>query len=219
MRCSASRIRAARVSGVSSARTATASCITIGPASSASSTRCTVAPATFTPCSQARRCASRPGKAGSRDGWMLTTRWGRAARNAEERRRVYPARHTRSTPCSCSAASTVRSCSSRGVPRWSHASAGMPAARARPSAGASATFEMTTATSPPSRPSCAAAMRACRFEPRPLTSTPTRFIRRRHPTRRPPTRSRRTPPPAARGSARPRGGLRAPPRRPCRSPC
>src|SRR5437763_810203 len=43
MRCSTTRIRAASVSGVSLSQTATAPCITIGPASVSGMTKCTVA--------------------------------------------------------------------------------------------------------------------------------------------------------------------------------
>ena len=46
-------------------------CITIGPASRFSSTKWTVHPENFAPCSMAWRCDSRPGNAGSSDGWMF----------------------------------------------------------------------------------------------------------------------------------------------------
>ena len=49
---------------------------------------------------------------------------------------------------------------------------GCPRARARSSPGASSTFEITTAISPPSAPARRASIRACRLEPRPLMRTP-----------------------------------------------
>ena len=53
----------------------------------APSTRCTVAPVTRTPCSSACRCASRPGNAGSSDGWMFRIRFGK---RLEQRRPDQP---------------------------------------------------------------------------------------------------------------------------------
>ena len=50
----------------------------------------------------------------------------------------------------------------------------MPAASARASPCALATFEITTAISARSRPSEMASMIACRFDPRPEINTPSR---------------------------------------------
>ena len=46
----------------------------IGPESISGTTKCTVAPCIFAPASSARLCVSRPLKAGSRAGWMLSMR-------------------------------------------------------------------------------------------------------------------------------------------------
>ena len=54
-RCSTSWIRGSSESQSSSSRIATASCSTIGPVSTPSSTRCTVTPVTFAPCASASR--------------------------------------------------------------------------------------------------------------------------------------------------------------------
>ena len=66
--------------------TGTAACRTIGPASRSSSTKWTVQPVIFTPCSSAWCCASRPGKAGSSEGWMFRMRCGnsRMKRGAQQ---------------------------------------------------------------------------------------------------------------------------------------
>ena len=61
-------MREESVASVSSSRTGTVACITIGPASRFSSTKCTVHPANFTPYSSACRCDSSPGNEGSNDG-------------------------------------------------------------------------------------------------------------------------------------------------------
>src|SRR5205085_2077100 len=66
--CSSTRIRADSVSTVSSPRTGTAACRTIGPLSRSALTRWTVAPEMRTPCSSACCCASIPGNDGRRDG-------------------------------------------------------------------------------------------------------------------------------------------------------
>src|SRR5512139_180541 len=168
-------MRAASASGVSLERTGTASWATIGPESSPSSTRCTVAPLTFTPWSQARRWASSPGNAGRRAGWTLRIRPGKARTKTGERRRMKPARHTRSTWRARRVSTTSASKTSRVFPRWSQKTAGRPAWRARSRPRAPSTFDTTTAISPPSSPRRAASMRAWRFDPRPLTRTPTLF--------------------------------------------
>ena len=94
------------------------------------------------------RAPERPGAA---TGWTFRTRPGNAPRKAGERRRMNPARHTRSTWCSRSRPATSRSKSSRARPRWSRKRAGTPACRARSRARASSTFETTTAIRPPER--------------------------------------------------------------------
>ncbi len=57
-------MRAESDSSSSPSSTGTTRCSRIGPWSSSSSTRCTVAPVTLTPCSSACRCACRPAKRG-----------------------------------------------------------------------------------------------------------------------------------------------------------
>src|SRR2546422_3911708 len=73
-RCSSTRMRADSVSSVSFGSTGTAACSTIGPVSTPSSAKCTVAPVTLAPCSSAWRWACSPGNAGSSEGWMLSAR-------------------------------------------------------------------------------------------------------------------------------------------------
>src|SRR5207245_985253 len=73
-RCSSTRMRADKDSSVSSGCTGTLACRIIGPVSTPSSTKCTVAPATLTPCSSAWRWAARPGNAGRSEGWTFTIR-------------------------------------------------------------------------------------------------------------------------------------------------
>src|SRR3990172_105235 len=169
-------MRAESGSTVSAPRTLTASCITMGPESSPSSTTGTVAPLSLTPCSRAWRCASSPGKAGRSAGWTFRIRPRKARTSVGESNLMKPARHTSSTPCSRISATRSASNASRDFPRWSRKTAGMPALRARSSPGALSTFEITIAISPPSSPFRCASMRACRFEPRPLMRTPIFFI-------------------------------------------
>ena len=159
--------------GCRPASTGTASCRTMGPVSRPSSTRWTVAPLTFTPCSKAWRWASRPGKAGSSDGCTFTTRPAKARDEPGGEQTHEARRGTRGRPGGRAGGSRARRRSPRrAFPRWSRKSAGTPAARARSRAGALSTFEITTAISPPSSPAAAASIRAWRLEPRPLTSTP-----------------------------------------------
>src|SRR5580658_6287599 len=75
-RCSSFKMRAESDSAVSWSSTGTEAWATIGPESTPSSTKCTVHPAIFAPCTSAWCWASRPGNAGSREGWMLRIRWG-----------------------------------------------------------------------------------------------------------------------------------------------
>jgi hypothetical protein len=65
---------------VSSSRTSTARCATMGPWSTCSSTRWTVEPVSLTPYSSASRTAWAPRNAGSSEGWVLMTRSGQPAR-------------------------------------------------------------------------------------------------------------------------------------------
>src|SRR5439155_16648378 len=78
--CSTDLIRSCRVSGVSPARTGTRYCASTGPLSTPSSTRCSVATACSTPAASCSSTACPPGKAGSRDGWTLTTASGKRSR-------------------------------------------------------------------------------------------------------------------------------------------
>ena len=64
-------------------------------------------------------------------------------------------------------------------PRWSRKTAGMPAcARALEAEGRPRRSRRRRRSRRPARPAAAASMRACRFEPRPLTRTPSLFSRR-----------------------------------------
>ena len=154
----------------------TASWATIGPESSPSSTRCTVAPLTFTPCSSAWRCASRPGKAGRSAGWMFRIRPGEGA-HEDGREQAHEAGEADEVDAGAPAGSPR---SRRRRPRASgrggrgRRRGSRPCGRAR-GRRRPPTFETTTAISPPSSPRRAASMSACRFEPRPLTRTPTFF--------------------------------------------
>src|SRR5690606_29291518 len=69
---SATLIRSARVSSVSSSATGTATCAMIGPVSTPSSTMNSVAPVTFTPYARASRGPWIPGNEGSSELWVLT---------------------------------------------------------------------------------------------------------------------------------------------------
>src|SRR5919109_170432 len=97
-RCSIALIRSCSVSAVSPARTATRSWRRIGPESTPSSTRWTVAPDSATPAASCSSTARAPGKAGSSEGWTFTIRSGNRSRKDRVRRCMYPARTTSSTP-------------------------------------------------------------------------------------------------------------------------
>src|ERR1043166_8118710 len=75
-RCSASRTRAARVSGVSPGITGTRSCAMIAPRSNSSSAKCTVAPDSFAPRASTASCTwwpyiPGPPTSGHQAGWMV----------------------------------------------------------------------------------------------------------------------------------------------------
>ena len=82
---------AARSSSPSS--TGTTAWAMIGPVSVPPSTKCTVQPENLTPWSSACLCGCRPGKAGSRAGWMLMTRSGNARRNSGGQDAHEPGQH------------------------------------------------------------------------------------------------------------------------------
>src|SRR6266498_3767272 len=78
-RCSASKTRAASLSGVSPGSIRTRSCAMIAPRSKTSSTKCTVAPDAVAPLASTASCTRwpyipGPPKSGSRAGWMLIIR-------------------------------------------------------------------------------------------------------------------------------------------------
>ena len=173
MRCSAARMRAASESGVSAGSTGTAACRTMGPSSSSGVTTWTVAPLTLTPCSHARRWASSPAKAGSREGWTLRMAFGNAATKPAPSRRMNPARQTRLTSRRSSSSTAAASKASRAAwPACRRTTVSMPARRARSRPGASRRLETTTAISASSRRPAIASMIACRLLPRPEMSTP-----------------------------------------------
>ncbi len=91
-------MRAASDSSVSPSSTGTAAWMTMGPLSVASSTKCTVHPDTRTPARSACRTPCIPEKAGRSEGWMFSTRWGKADSSTGVTMRMNPARHTSSTP-------------------------------------------------------------------------------------------------------------------------
>jgi hypothetical protein len=75
-----------------------------------SSTRWTVQPVSFTPWASASRTAWAPRKAGSNDGWVLTTRSGQRARKSPDNSRMKPAS---TTTCGWCAARSARSAASQ----------------------------------------------------------------------------------------------------------
>src|SRR5689334_5210700 len=166
--CSCSRIRADRVSAVSSSRIGTTRCAMIGPPSRVSSTKWTVQPANLTPCSSACLCASRPVNEGSRLGWMFRILPRYAAMKSRERILMYPARQTRSI-CRSRKASTISlSCSSRERPRRSIKSVSIPHSFACCSPAADGWSLMTNATSACGiLPDWAAPINAAILDPRP----------------------------------------------------
>src|SRR5579863_967137 len=104
---------------------------------------------------------------------MLRIRRGNCRTNHDESRRMYPARQTRSTLCCFSAATTSRSCSSRGLPFEGITNAFNFLWRAVVMPGASALLEMTTATLVSGmRPASILSAIATKFEPRPERRIP-----------------------------------------------
>src|SRR5215469_12986142 len=92
--------------------------------------------------------------------------------NQGDSSRMYPARQTRSTLCSSSAATIKRSCSSRGMPFEGITSACNPRRRADSIPRASALFEITTAIVASSLPKATLSAMASKFEPRPERRMP-----------------------------------------------
>src|SRR5258707_2419967 len=176
MRCSISRIRAASVSGVSSSRTATASCIRTGPASVSGMTKCTVAPDIFTPARSAWACGSRPGNDGSNEGWMLSIRPYQRCTNSAVNNRMKPPRQIRSILCCSSADCRTASKAARSLPKGllSMVTAGTPQARAFSRPPASDRLEITTAISAGKSSAAAARISAAMFDPRPEIRIATR---------------------------------------------
>ncbi len=162
------RMRAASVSVVSSSLTGTPRCTMMGPPSSVSSTKCTVQPLNLTPCAMAWHCASNPGKAGKRLGWMLRMRARYAVVKAGESSRMKPARQMSSTPRSVRAAAISCSCSARVRPRRSITSVSKLRATACCKPAAFARSLITTAIAASGIcPARMALARATMFDPRP----------------------------------------------------
>src|SRR6476659_1622369 len=180
MRCSMRRMRAASVAAVSSSATATAPCITIGPASVSGITKCTVAPEIFTPAESAWPCGSRPGNDGSSEGWMLSIlpyqRWTKSAVNS----RMNPARQINSTLFSSSARCSTTSKPPRSLPNGllSMTVVGMPCAAAFSRPPASARLEITVTISAGKSGALAASINAAIFDPRPEIRMATRRFMR-----------------------------------------
>ena len=116
----------------------------IGPLSTPSSTKWTVTPATFTPCSSACSMAPRPGKAGSSAGWTFTIRPAKRRMNPGVSSSMKPARTTSSTPRSSSQPASASSRRARSGSSASEKTAvSMPAPFARSSPRASARLDAT----------------------------------------------------------------------------
>src|SRR6266481_3169687 len=176
MRCSTSRIRSDRVSRVSRSLTGTAPCITTGPASVSGITKWTVAPEIFTPARSAWPCGSRPGKEGSKEGWMLSIRPYQRLANSAVNRRINPPRQISSMPCpssvDCKTASNPARLPPNGLLSMTRVGIPLALAFARPSA--SARFEITSAISAGKSARLAAWINATIFEPRPEIRMATR---------------------------------------------
>src|SRR5207245_4142859 len=94
-----------------------------------------------------------------------------------ESRRMYPARQIKSTPCCLSAATTSRSCCSRGLSFDGMTSALSPRWRAVVIPGASGLLEMTTAMRASGiRPASMLSAMATKLEPRPERRMPREFM-------------------------------------------
>src|SRR5581483_1906136 len=98
---------------------------------------------------------------------------GNCCTNQGESSRMYPARQTSSTPWRWSAATTSRSCCSRGLPLEGITSASSPRCRATAIPGASALLEITTAIRASGmRPAAMLSAMATKFDPRPERRIP-----------------------------------------------
>ena len=105
-RRSTSLMRSWSDASVSVGRTATASWARIGPWSTCSVATCTVHPVTLTPAARASRTAWAPGKAGSSEGWVFTTRPAKALNIGAASTVMKPAIATSSMPAPSSSATT-----------------------------------------------------------------------------------------------------------------
>jgi hypothetical protein len=88
--------RLASVCSVSSGRTGTTPCSTMGPWSSSGVTKWTVAPLSLQPASSTRRWVCSPGKAGSSEGWTFTSRPAQRCTKGAPSTRMKPASSTQS---------------------------------------------------------------------------------------------------------------------------
>ncbi|MFN8125696.1 MAG: hypothetical protein U0R64_04215 [Candidatus Nanopelagicales bacterium] len=83
-------MRSCSESAVSAGSTGSGRWATTGPESIPASTTCTVQPVIVTPYSTASTTGCAPGKAGSSEGWVLSTCWGNAVRKRGPRIRMNP---------------------------------------------------------------------------------------------------------------------------------
>src|SRR6266702_1979984 len=176
MRCSMPRMRFDSVSAVSSSATATAPCITIGPASVSGITKCTVAPEILTPADSAWPCGSRPGNDGSKEGWMLSIRPYQRWTNSAVNSGMNPPRQISSTFLSSSTRCSIASKPARSLPNGllSMTVVGIPLAAAFSRPPASARLEMTVTISAGKSAALADSISAAMFEPRPEIRMATR---------------------------------------------
>src|SRR5208337_2537565 len=108
---------------------------------------------------------------------MFKIRCGNAATKYGDNNRMYPARQIRSTLYSCRTAATCRSYASRSSPFEGISRVSIPRAFARSNPRASGLLLMTMAISALGmRPAATLSASASKFEPRPLKSTPMRFV-------------------------------------------
>src|SRR4051812_4473657 len=170
------RMRAERVSAVSPSVTATAPCITIGPASVSGITKCTVAPEILTPALSAWPCGSSPGNDGNSEGWMLSILPCQRCTNSVVNSRMNPPRQISSTFFSSSARCSIASNAARSFPKGllSITVVGMPCAAAFSSPPASVRLEITTTISAGKSGVLAASISAAMFDPRPEIRIATR---------------------------------------------
>ena len=165
-----------------------------------------------------------PGRPAAATGWTFRIRPGKA-RDEGGRQQAHVAGEADEVDAVCAAGSRrPRRRSPRAGGRGGRGRRrGSRRARARSRPGAVSTFETTTAISPAQLARAAAAsMRACRLRAAAADENAdllTALTRRRRPRPAPRSRSRSSSRRAARASARRRGGRRARPRPPCRCPC